>query len=128
MRTQILIILLAIPLIGLGVWFLYYKDKNRFSKTKYGQIAQLQFNAMTIAGTNEELLFGSLRGLTNSELVMVYHEFGSQNYYLTGYAAFMGSRRSLFEWYIKELSKRRLAEMYNIWKNTGLPNVSLLSE
>ena len=89
----------------------------------YQDIADRQFNAMNMWGTDEESLFSALEGLTPSELVAVASKFGKR---ASTVSLFPGTQqsisfpRSLTKWYDSELSGASRERMRAIWALTGL--------
>lgn len=123
-------IALFIGLLLLAIWFLkplrdwLFKalgaDYTDNDKQGLKSIAESQYTAMFNAvGTDEETLFNSLNGLTNEQLKKVYDFFGVRLNGIKGYG-------DLFIWYKKELSSNELRRMYEIWKNTGMTNLSII--
>lgn len=123
-----------------GVLFLVWKLKGLFSKEprvifsvnqlltskskeELENIADAQYIAMAVSGTEEEPLFESLKGLNKYDLKEVYNKFGNREYFLFGKAeqGVIGESLNLFEWYNKELGIFDLPKMRNFWKEkTGL--------
>jgi hypothetical protein len=89
----------------------------------YQAIADRQFNAMNAWGTDTDALFGSLQGLSSSELVAVASAFGRRASTISLFPSTQQSisfGRNLFEWYDAELSGSDLDRMHAIWAATGL--------
>lgn len=100
-------------------------NKLQFLPAVYKRIAQQQFDAMNLFGTDEKLLFDSLRGLNNDDLKQVYKEFGTRKPDLKLNVPFgteFGDASDLFVWYRAELDNADLNKMRNIWLPTGLWN------
>lgn len=127
---------------GIAVWWIYNKlagGEAGFNLTGpgvinlpsnlpkpdyvYQDIADRQFNAMNMWGTDEESLFAGLEGLTPSELIAVASKFGKR---ASTVSLFPGTQqsisfpRSLTEWYDSELSGASRERMRAIWALTGL--------
>ena len=127
---------------GIGLWWVYNKlagGEAGFSLTGpgsvtlptnlpkpeyvYADIADRQYNAMNMWGTDTESLFASLQGLTPTELVAVASKFGKR---ASTISLFPGTQqsvsfpRSLTEWYESELSGSDRERMKAIWIGTGL--------
>lgn len=89
----------------------------------YADIADREYNAMNMWGTDTESLFSALEGLTPSELVAVASKFGKR---ASTISLFPGTQqsvsfpRSLTEWYDSELSGSDRDRMKAIWFGTGL--------
>ena len=89
----------------------------------YADIADRQYNAMNMWGTDTESLFASLQGLTPQELIAVASKFGKR---ASTVSLFPGTEqsisfpRSLTEWYDSELSGADRDQMKAIWFGTGL--------
>jgi len=139
------VLILAIPLVLLGVWFFikklrgdvliefepqYFLGLRSKTENELKQIALVQFNAMRNPGTDEKIIFSSLDGLNNADLVSVYNYFGKRGYWIAGDfpIALGGSANDLMGWYKEELSKTSRLKMYEIWKDTDLPTVFLLKD
>jgi len=89
----------------------------------YQTIAERQFNAMNMWGTDSDTLFSSLQGLTSSELVAVASAFGKRASTISLFPTTQQSisfPRNLFEWYDSELGGSDLDRMRAIWASTGL--------
>jgi len=89
----------------------------------YQTIAERQFNAMNMWGTDSDSLFSSLQGLTSSELVAVASAFGKRASTISLFPTTQQSisfPRNLFEWYDSELGGSDLDRMRAIWASTGL--------
>lgn len=98
------------------------KDKSsaKITKTEAAAIANKQHSAMADLGTNEQLLFDSLKGLNGADLVLVFDAFGQKNYAATGSWFGAGYSLDLFGWYSEELDGSDLAKMRAIWTKSGL--------
>lgn len=89
----------------------------------YADIADRQYNAMNMWGTDTESLFASLQGLTPQELIAVASKYGKR---ASTVSLFPGTQqsisfpRSLTEWYDSELSGADRDRMKAIWFGTGL--------
>jgi hypothetical protein len=89
----------------------------------YADIADRQYNAMNMWGTDTESLFASLQGLTPQELIAVASKYGKR---ASTVSLFPGTQqsisfpRSLTEWYDSELSGADRDRMKAIWIGTGL--------
>lgn len=88
--------------------------------TEAAAIAQKQFSAMADLGTNEDLLFSSLRNLNGADLIKVYNAFGTKSYAASGSWFGVGYPLDLFGWYTEELGSSDLAKMRSIWNKSGL--------
>lgn len=88
--------------------------------TEANAIAQKQYSAMADLGTNEDLLFASLRNLNGADLIKVYNAFGTKNYAASGSWFGIGYPLDLFGWYTEELGSSDLAKMRSIWRKSGL--------
>ena len=89
----------------------------------YADIADREFNAMNMYGTDTESLFSAVQGLSPAELVAVASKFGKR---ASTISLFPGTQqsisfpRSLTEWYDSELSGADRERMKQIWAGTGL--------
>jgi hypothetical protein len=85
------------------------------------QISEQQLNAMDEQGTNEELLFSSLRGLNGKSLEKVYQAFGNVRYLYFGKSPIpkYGRNLNLFGWYKEELNEKEMDKMRDIWSKTN---------
>jgi len=89
----------------------------------YADIADREFNAMNMYGTDTESLFSAVEGLTPAELVAVASKFGKR---ASTISLFPGTQqsisfpRTLTEWYDSELSGADRTRMKQIWAGTGL--------
>lgn len=87
-------------------------------------IAQKQLIAMDQYGTDESLLFGSLRGLNGADLRLVYKAFGIVNYSdrlgTRERIPIFGQKLDLFGWYVQELDKTELGSMRILWYKAGV--------
>jgi hypothetical protein len=89
----------------------------------YQDIADRQYNAMNMWGTDSATLFSSLQGLTPQELIAVASKFGKRASTVSlfpGTQQSMSFPRSLTEWYDSELSGAERDQMKAIWFGTGL--------
>lgn len=88
-----------------------------FARGIYKEIAERQYDAMLGAGTDEKILFDSLKGLNADDLKTVFMDFGLRASLLdpVGY-----TRKDLIQWYEKELGSSDLKRMADIWRPTGL--------
>jgi hypothetical protein len=87
---------------------------------KYGIIAYNQHKAMRNLGTDTKMLFTSLAGLKDSELIKVFDCFGFRNYAVGGMFFELGPSLNIIQWYYKELSGGELSAMKLIWAGTSL--------
>lgn len=126
--------------IGLGLWFLLKGKSARqlpggggasynppadasspsLSNTEIQTIAATQFSAMADLGTNEALLFSSIKNLSGADLIRVYNAFGTKSYAATGSWFGVGYPLDLFGWYKEELGESDLQKMKQIWAKSGL--------
>lgn len=83
-------------------------------------IANRLYYAMADIGTNEDLLFDSLKNLTAQQLIMVYNAFGTRSYAFSGNWFGLGYPLDLFGWFNQELSGNDLNNMKQLWAKTGL--------
>ena len=86
-------------------------------------VADSQYLAMDMYGTDEDLLFKSLDGLNAEDLKLVNKYFGkrcSRIYLLPGVSQCISPYLNLFEWYSQELDATDLEKMKAIWLKTGL--------
>jgi len=89
----------------------------------YADIADREFNAMNMWGTDTESLFSAVQGLTPKELIAVASKFGKR---ASTISLFPGTQqsfsfpRSITEWYDSELSGADRTRMKQIWAGTGL--------
>jgi len=89
----------------------------------YADIADREFNAMNMWGTDTESLFSAVQGLTPQELIAVASKFGKR---ASTVSLFPGTQqsisfpKSLTEWYDSELSGADRTRMKQIWAGTGL--------
>ena len=90
------------------------------SNTEIQSIANTQFSAMADLGTNEALLFSSIKNLSGADLVRVFQAFGIKSYSLTGSWFGIGYDLDLFGWYKEELGESDLKKMRQIWAKSGL--------
>jgi hypothetical protein len=127
---------------GIAVWWAYTKlagGEAGFNLTEpgyipvptglprpeyvYADIADREFNAMNMYGTDTESLFSAVEGLTPAELVAVASKFGKR---ASTISLFPGTQqsisfpRTLTEWYDSELSGSDRDRMKAIWAGTGL--------
>lgn len=92
----------------------------KLSNTEIQSIANTQFSAMADLGTNEALLFSSIKNLSGADLVRVYQAFGTKPYASTGSWFGIGYSLDLFGWYKEELGESDLQKMRQIWAKSGL--------
>ena len=89
----------------------------------YSEIADREFNAMNMWGTDTESLFSAVEGLSPKELIAVASKFGKR---ASTVSLFPGTQqsvsfpRSITEWYDSELSGSDRDRMKAIWAGTGL--------
>lgn len=89
----------------------------------YADIADREFNAMNMWGTDTESLFAAVAGLSPQELIAVASKFGKR---ASTVSLFPGTQqsislpRTLTEWYDSELSGEDRNRMRAIWAGTGL--------
>jgi hypothetical protein len=89
----------------------------------YAEIADREFNAMNMWGTDTESLFSAVQGLSPQELIAVASKFGKR---ASTVSLFPGTQqsvsfpRSITEWYDSELSGADRTRMKQIWAGTGL--------
>lgn len=89
----------------------------------YADIADREFNAMNMWGTDTESLFSAVAGLSPQELIAVASKFGKR---ASTVSLFPGTQqsfsfpRSITEWYDSELSGADRDRMKAIWAGTGL--------
>ena len=89
----------------------------------YADIADREYNAMNMYGTDTESLFSAVQGLTSQELIAVASKFGKR---ASTISLFPGTQqsisfpRSLTEWYDSERSGADRERMKQIWAGTGL--------
>jgi hypothetical protein len=89
----------------------------------YSDIADREFNAMNMWGTDTESLFSAVQGLSPQELIAVASKFGKR---ASTISLFPGTQqsfsfpRSITEWYDSELSGADRTRMKAIWAGTGL--------
>jgi len=89
----------------------------------YADIADREFNAMNMWGTDTESLFSAVQGLSPQELIAVASKFGKR---ASTISLFPGTQqsvsfpRTLTEWYDSELSGADRTRMKQIWAGTGL--------
>ena len=89
----------------------------------YTEIADREFNAMNMWGTDTESLFSAVEGLSPKELIAVASKFGKR---ASTVSLFPGTQqsfsfpRSITEWYDSELSGADRTRMKQIWAGTGL--------
>jgi hypothetical protein len=89
----------------------------------YADIADREFNAMNMWGTDTESLFSAVTGLSPQELIAVASKFGKR---ASTVSLFPGTQqsvsfpRSITEWYDSELSGADRDRMKAIWAGTGL--------
>lgn len=89
----------------------------------YKTIADREYNAMNMWGTDTDSLFAALQGLSPSELVAVASAFGKRASTISlfpGTQQSVSFQRNLFEWYDSELSGSDRDRMHSIWAVTGL--------
>lgn len=100
--------------------------KLQFLPAVYKRIADQQFNAMNLPGTDEATLFNTLKGLNDEDLKQVYKEFGrrspSTNVTNWDWLDEFGKPSDLINWYREELNSSELERMRKIWVNTKLWN------
>jgi hypothetical protein len=93
------------------------------SEYVYADIADREYNAMNMWGTDTDALFFAIQGLTPQELVAVASKFGKR---ASTVSLFPGTQqsisfpRTLTEWYDSELGAADKARMKQIWTGTGL--------
>lgn len=127
---------------GIAVWWAYTKlagGQAGFNLTEagivplptglpqpefvYADIADREYNAMNMWGTDTESLFSAVQGLTPQELIAVASKFGKR---ASTISLFPGTQqsvsfpRSITEWYDSELSGADRDRMKQIWAGTGL--------
>lgn len=126
-------------LIAFVLYKLYQKFfDNGFSELSYGKlsrseaelknIAETQFSAMTIDGTDEDNIFDSLEGLNKNDLIYVYNKFGKRKYSFFGESSLvddffqMSTALDLFGWYRREIDtdSEDWEKIKTIWAPTGL--------
>jgi len=89
----------------------------------YADIADREFNAMNMWGTDTESLFSAVQNLSPNELIAVASKFGKR---ASTVSLFPGTQqsisfpRTLTEWYDSELSGADRTRMKQIWAGTGL--------
>jgi hypothetical protein len=89
----------------------------------YADIADREFNAMNMWGTDTDSLFSAVQGLSPQELIAVASKFGKR---ASTVSLFPGTQqsvsfpRSITEWYDSELSGADRTRMKQIWAGTGL--------
>jgi hypothetical protein len=89
----------------------------------YADIADREFNAMNMWGTDTDSLFSAVQGLSPQELIAVASKFGKR---ASTVSLFPGTQqsvsfpRSITEWYDSELSGADRDRMKQIWAGTGL--------
>ena len=97
--------------------------KNSVSNDALKLIAEAQAEGMLSYGTNEDLLFDSLKGLNKYDLIKVFNYFGKRPYEAIsgGQDDYIGTMRDLFTWYKFELNGNELKKMKEIWKDSEIP-------
>ncbi len=90
------------------------------SNTEIQSIASTQHSAMADLGTNEALLFSSIKNLSGADLIRVFNAFGTKAYAATGAWFGVGYPLDLFGWYKEELGESDLQKMRGIWAKSGL--------
>ena len=99
-------------------------SKLQYLPTVYKRIAQQQYDAMNLPGTDEDTLFDTLKGLNTEDLKQVYKDYGrrSPRTNLTGseWLDEFGSPSDLITWYREELDQEELKKMQAIWAGTQL--------
>lgn len=113
----------------------YFRDKFMKIGNRSGEDATLTTaEAVSLAGqiettmsnfgTDTEELFGLVSGLNGADLVKVYNAFGFRPYNSAmgvSSGILFGEKKSLFEWFRNELSKKDLERMKEIFKPSKLP-------
>ena len=92
-------------------------ESQTLSDNELEQIAEMQFAAMDRYGTDETLLFDSLKNLNGKDLVKVFNFFGTRDYEgIQGNSQpIFGTQKNLFLWYSSELNQSELKRMREIW-------------
>lgn len=98
-------------------------SKLSLPRQAYKNIAEIQYEAMNRAGTNEKKLFRSLKGLNRDDLLTVNMDFGLRARTILGGTVAISGRRNLMQWYRSELSGSDLQKMLKIWQKTGLTHL-----
>jgi hypothetical protein len=96
------------------------QSKLNFHRNTYRRIAQQQYEAMNGIGTNEAVLFDTLKGLKADDLKTVFMDFGLRAPTIFSGSFATGGRMDLIQWYQSELNKSELNKMADIWRVTGL--------
>lgn len=89
-------------------------------KFNAADIAERQMQAMGHFGTDIDLLFGDLMGLSKSQLKKVFEEFNYKPYLWGNRVTGIGRDKNLFEWYKEELSGDDIEAMREIWEKSEL--------
>lgn len=94
---------------------------------KAAEIADALQNAMDndgwAFGTQEQVMFNLLKGLTGADLNKVFIAFGKRKYFWTGSSEIFGSDKNLFEWFASELGTSDLTKMKQIWAKSSVYNL-----
>lgn len=95
------------------------------SNNELQQIAEMQFAAMNQYGTDEDLLFNSLKDLNSKDMEKVFNYFGERDYEkIQGNSQpIFGEQSNIFIWYANELNQKELDKMRKIWEKAEL-NIS----
>lgn len=90
------------------------------SQAEIDSIARSQYAAMDRIGTDEDVLFDSLEGLSANDLKRVFNAFGVKKYMLFGGSALFAKPLDLFGWYREELNGSELKRMRAVWAKAGM--------
>lgn len=96
------------------------QSKLNFDRNTYKRIAVQQYEAMNGPGTNEAVLFDTLKGLKPDDLKTVFMDYGLRAPTILNGSFATGGRKDLIQWYESELNKSELNRMADIWRTTGL--------
>jgi len=113
--------IIGFSLIAFFAW-IYFKFLKKTEFTPYDSIAESQYEAMRDYGTDEELLFSTLKELNAPDLRQVYKSFGKRTYRSggAGIPFLIGQNTDLFGWYANELNESEREKMKSIWNKTGM--------
>jgi len=89
-----------------------------FDRNLYKSIAQDQYDGMNQLGTDEKLLFDTLKGLNKDDLKVVYMDYGLRPSTIRNVA--ISGRKNLKQWYRAELGGSALKKMIGVWSKTNL--------
>lgn len=112
---------ISFGIIGLFAW-IYFRFLKKDEFTPYDSIAESQYEGMRDYGTDEELLFSTLKDLNAPDLRQVYKAFGKRTYRSggAGIPFLVGQNTDLFGWYANELNDKELKKMRSIWLKSNM--------